>query len=125
MRITRSADWRAALRYETPVIVDEVMPGEPARCTSCGLDSEPKLRSDLWAVKHSHPNDPAGIVRFYCEEHVPARPRPAPGSVPPPAKRAPARRQSVVEEKPPVLCPTCFMEVPPTGVCGMCGERYF
>lgn len=123
MRITRSADWRAALRYDVPAIVADVLPGDPARCTSCGLDSEPLPRTDLWAVKHAHPNDPAGVVRFYCRAHVPEPPRPARTAAPVRERKAPARRSPLAPEKPAILCPDCFVEVPPTGVCGMCGER--
>jgi len=127
MRITESADWRDALPFETPIVLDTVLPGEPARCAGCGPDVDPRPRDELWAYKHRHPNDHAGYVRFYCATHVPAARRaPAPpaaavrkerASRPSPARRTPAQPERVAQ-----LCPNCFVEVPPTGVCGICGH---
>jgi hypothetical protein len=70
-------------------------------------------------------------VRFYCAEHVPvfeapASPvtatRPAARRAAPrtPAERMPRRTPAV--ERPRAICPDCFVEVPPTGVCGICGQ---
>ncbi|UUT34820.1 glucose-6-phosphate dehydrogenase [Microbacterium elymi] len=134
MKITRSSDWREAIPFETPMIADSVMPGEPARCTTCGIDSEPLARTQLWAVKHRHPHDPAGTVRLYCADHTPKTAAPVAAASAaaraPRERRTPARaasraapRAAQQAEKPAVVCPTCFVEVPPTGVCGMCGER--
>jgi len=131
MKITRSSDWRSAIPFETPMIAQTVMPGDPARCTTCGVGSVPLQRTELWAVKHRHPHDPAGTVRLYCAEHTPrvapspAGPSRAAGAARAPRPRAerPARasaRASV--ERPAAICPDCFVEVPPTGVCGMCGQ---
>lgn len=137
MKITSSSDWRDALAFDTPVIVATVLPGEPTRCAGCDADVAAYSRDDLWVVKHRHPNNPAGFVRFYCVEHVapfvrrePVAP-PESGRAPSrrgastPRERRPARSASVraAAEKPRAVCPNCFVEVPPTGVCGMCGEQ--
>lgn len=127
MRIVASSDWRDGLAFETPVLVSDVSPGEDARCVVCGADSAPIARTELWAVKHRHPKNHSGYVRFYCLEHRPVPPRPAP--VPAAAtrrgqgeRRAAPRRTTPVVERPSVLCPDCFVEVPATGVCGICGN---
>lgn len=126
MQIRTSSDWREALPFETPLLASEAMPGEPARCAGCTVDTAPLPRTELWAVKHRHPNNPAGFVRLYCLSHRPAA-RPA-VSAPPSTRReraATARRlpAPTIPERPAVLCPDCFVEVPATGVCGMCGRQ--
>ncbi|MFG6445383.1 glucose-6-phosphate dehydrogenase [Microbacterium sp. P06] len=127
MRVVSSADWRDGIPFETPMIVADLAPGEPTRCFVCGASSEPRPREELWVVKHRHPNDHGGFVRFYCEEHRPVfvtpvveyagRSRPAPRREP---REAPARRAPVVEKQR-EMCPNCFVEVSATGECGMCG----
>jgi hypothetical protein len=131
MRVTSSADWRGSLPFNTPVLVADILPGDPARCSGCGFGSDPWPRTELWAVKGHHPNHHDGDVRFYCAEHVPVFEAPA-ATPAPPAKaarrssprasfeRAPRRTPSV--ERPRAICPDCFVEVPPTGVCGICGQ---
>ncbi|MFG6401700.1 MULTISPECIES: glucose-6-phosphate dehydrogenase [unclassified Microbacterium] len=127
MKIVSSADWRDAIPFDTPLVVADVAPGEPARCSGCGGASALRDRSELWAVKHRHPNDHGGFVRFYCEEHRPAakairtdaeiraaRLAPRKRSVPPP-------RRTPVVEKQRETCPNCFVEVSATGECGICG----
>ncbi|GAA1935820.1 hypothetical protein GCM10009775_29620 [Microbacterium aoyamense] len=131
MKIVESADWRSSIPFDTPVLVADLIPGEPTRCAACGADSESFDRTELWAYKHQHPNNHSGYVRFYCREHVPAPARPAPVESKP-ARRAP-RRESVPRTGPRpasadpdptrALCPDCFVEVSATGVCGMCGTR--
>ncbi|MDT0180511.1 glucose-6-phosphate dehydrogenase [Microbacterium sp. ARD31] len=135
MKITTSSDWRDGLPFGTPVLVSEVMPGEPTRCASCPSDAPVLERTDLWAVKHPHPKNPAGFVRFYCLEHRPAPAREPesvvrPGDAPR-ARRSPTARAATTRtprptpsaDRPRAVCPTCFVEVPSTGICGMCGER--
>lgn len=128
MRIVASSDWRDGLPFETPVIVADVSPGEESRCFVCGADSELLPRTELWAVKHRHPKNHSGYVRFYCTTHRPAPPRLTPvvdprRSVASRGERRPAaRRGTPTVERPVVLCPDCFVEVPATGVCGMCGQ---
>ncbi|MFT4214903.1 MAG: glucose-6-phosphate dehydrogenase, partial [Microbacterium sp.] len=85
MQIRNSSDWRDALPFELPVPAADAIPGEPTRCAGCGPASEPWPREGLWIVKHRHPTNPAGFVRYYCAGH---RPTPKP----PPAPPAPARR---------------------------------
>jgi hypothetical protein len=129
VKITASSDWRDGLAYDIPVLVADVMPGDPTRCFVCGPASEPRERIELWAVKHRHPNNHAGVVRFYCLEHrpqPPRRPEPvaaarakAPTRAP---RRAPAARPAAQAERPRAVCPNCFIEVPPGAVCGICGE---
>lgn len=125
MKIAASSDWRDTLAFDTPVLVADVLPGEPTRCATCGADSEPRERTELWVVKHRHPKNHAGFVRFYCAEHVPVVVRadpPATARVSARAeRRAPVRRAPAVE-RPVAICPDCFVEIPPTGVCGMCGR---
>lgn len=130
MRVTSSGDWRSGLAFDTPVLVSDVLPGGPARCFGCGFGSDPRPRTELWAVKRRHPKHHDGDVQFYCAEHVPALQRP-PLAPDEPARAAarptrsaavrPPRRAPVVE-RPRAICPDCFVEVPPTGVCGMCGQ---
>ncbi|MCT9820754.1 glucose-6-phosphate dehydrogenase [Microbacterium sp. W1N] len=132
MKITNSSDWRDALPFETPVLASEAVPGEPTRCAGCGADAVALPRTELWALKHRHPNNPAGFVRFYCLDHRPAV-KSAPVA-PVRAARAPSGRARAeraerrpaapkVPERVAALCPECFVEVPPSGVCGMCGTR--
>lgn len=130
MKIVDSADWRDRLAYETPYRVDEIIPGDPARCAGCAADVEPWDRAALWAVKHQHPKNHGGFVRFYCQTHLPPRPV-APAPVREPVRRAPrsstprAPRTSApaVTDVVRAMCPDCFVEVSATGVCGMCGAR--
>ncbi|GAB3602876.1 glucose-6-phosphate dehydrogenase [Microbacterium aureliae] len=132
MKITTSSDWRDGLPFDTPVLVSDVMPGEPTRCASCPADAPLRPRTELWAVKHPHPKNPAGFVRFYCLDHRPQPPRlPDPARAvaatrprkAPAARRSPAApRPTPAAERPRAVCPNCFVEVPSTGICGMCGE---
>ncbi|WP_127476151.1 glucose-6-phosphate dehydrogenase [Microbacterium sulfonylureivorans] len=130
MKVVASSDWRDDLAFETPTLVAEVSPGEATRCSVCGGDSEPLPRTELWAVKHRHPKQHGGYVRFYCQTHLPAIPAPKPVAAAP-ARRAAGsserrttapRRPTSVEDRPRAVCPTCWVEVPSTGVCGVCGE---
>ena len=126
MRVVAASDWRDGIAFETPYILAEVLPGDPARCAGCGADAEPLPRTELWAYKHRHPKNHDGYVRFYCAAHVPAAKR-APVAATKPARRAAAARRAPAAqrapEKAPVLCPECFVEVPATGVCGICGTE--
>ncbi|MFT4136190.1 glucose-6-phosphate dehydrogenase [Microbacterium sp.] len=124
MRIRTSSDWREELPFDTPVPATDVAAGDPARCAGCPADAAPLPRARLWAVKHRHPHNPAGFVRFYCSAHAPRPAAPAPtarrpGSSP----RLPRAPRPSVPDRPAALCPDCFVEVPATGVCGMCGQR--
>jgi len=128
MRIVEGADWRDGIAFEQPVRVADIAPGQPALCVLCGADAAPWPRAELWAVKHRHPNSHSGHVRFYCDRHVPAPAAPvaAPASrtAPPRRERASApRRSPSVAETPRPVCPDCFVEVPSSGICGVCGER--
>ncbi len=128
MRVVAASDWRDGLAFETPFLLADVLPGEPARCFACGSATQPLPRTELWAVKHRHPKNHDGFVRFYCAEHAPAtRPAPAATARLAKAERRAAPRQTAPRrmpaqpERPAVLCPDCFVEVPATGVCGICG----
>jgi len=130
MKIVASADWRDSVPFENPVLVADIVPGEPTRCFTCGADSEPLPRTELWAFKHRHPKNHDGYVRFYCSYHVPAA-----VVVPEPVQAAPAARakspsrpaaerrvaKPVIPERLRAMCPNCFVEVSATGECGMCG----
>lgn len=133
MKIVASADWRDALPFETPVLASEAAPGDATRCATCGPGAEPLPREELWAVKHRHPNNHAGFVRFYCAEHKPAVAVAAPAAASAPAKKraaaAPRERRAPAapkptpgHERPRAVCPECFMEVSAKGVCGTCGN---
>ncbi|WP_431802939.1 glucose-6-phosphate dehydrogenase [Microbacterium sp. bgisy203] len=135
MQIRNSSDWRDALPFELPVPAAEVLPGEPTRCAGCGAEGEPWPREALWVVKHRHPNNPAGFVRYYCADH-----KPTPKLAPAPSLNERARRSApraassqragsqrkpaapTIPERVAALCPDCFVEVPPSGICGMCGQ---
>jgi hypothetical protein len=137
MRIAESSDWRSALPFETPVLVAEVSPGDDSRCFGCGPEAEALPRTELWAVKHRHPKNHSGFVRFYCADHKPAAPVIAAAPAPVSARRAPARREprapretiprrpAVSDAPPRAMCPDCFVEVSATGECGMCGTKVF
>lgn len=126
MKVAKTPDWRDDIAFGIPVLVADVVPGEPTRCAICGSDSAPRSRSELWAVKHPHPHHHDGYVRFYCGEHVP---RPAPAAAAPvrttaPARgerRLPARRSAASVDKVRAMCPNCFLEISATGECGNCG----
>jgi hypothetical protein len=124
MKVTASADWRDSLAFETPVILADVIPGEPTRCSVCGPESSVRDRTDLWAIKHRHPRHHDGFVRFYCVEHRPAPPRAAPRPEPVREKRVPQRRAAASVDAPVrAMCPDCFVEVSATGLCGVCGTQ--
>jgi hypothetical protein len=125
--------------FEIPVSLAEVAPGDETRCFVCGPESDEVPREELQAYKHRHPRNHDGYVRFYCVRHVPAAP-PAPIETSPAVKarrprvaaeprRVPgsSRRDSAsarlagTPERVRPVCPNCFMEIPPTGVCGNCG----
>ncbi len=129
MRVAGTSDWRDAIPFDTPMIVADLVPGEPAHCSICGVGSAPRPRTELWALKQRHPHHHDGYVRFYCSEHLPAIKKTVPATDPrrgrgaPRGERAPAARRIPAAEKPRALCPNCFIEVPSSGVCGVCGEK--
>ncbi len=130
MRFAATSDWRDAIPFETPVVVAELVPGEPARCAVCGVDSEPLPRTQLWAVKHRHPNHHSGYVRFYCREHLPVIRLPEAATAAPVQRRPTARSESrPAVRRPPIVereravCPDCFVETSVKGVCGICGRQ--
>tara|TARA_R110002020_G_scaffold67871_6_gene178069 strand:- start:364 stop:792 length:429 start_codon:yes stop_codon:yes gene_type:complete len=130
VKITGSSDWREELPFDVPVLVADVVPGDPTRCSECGIDSAPHERDALWAVRRRNPKSHAGVVRFHCAAHLPPPPAPVESEevvrlrrTAARAVRAAAPRRPTVPERVAPVCPTCFVEVPPTGVCGMCGER--
>ncbi|HWM16857.1 MAG TPA: glucose-6-phosphate dehydrogenase [Microbacterium sp.] len=126
MKVVASTDWRDGIPFETPIIVAEILPGDDARCSACGGDSELIARTELWAIKHRHPRHHDGYVRFYCLEH---RPVVQPIAVEPVRERPAARgarlraapRPPAAAEKERAMCPDCFVEVAATGTCGICG----
>jgi hypothetical protein len=128
VRVNSGSDWRDDIGFDSPVLLADVLPGEDARCATCGADSEPRPRTELWAVKHKHPKHHNGFVRFYCREHTPVIVRREPAAPPKASReraarapRATAPRRPAAVETPKAICPNCFVEVPPSGVCGMCG----
>jgi len=135
VKIRASDDWRATLAFETPIVAAEVLPGDPARCSGCPVGTPPFARTELWAVKHRHPKNHDGDVRFYCAAHVPVFEKPQPVAAPATARSARSKPKSAPREaperlqrrppaveRPRAVCPTCFVEIPPTGVCGICGQ---
>ena len=125
MKFAGTSDWRDAIAFDTPMVVADLVPGDPARCSTCG---DLHARAELWAVKQRHPHHHDGYVRFFCREHVPQVERreapvePRRGSAPR-AVRAPTARRSAppAAEKQRAMCPNCFIEVSATGECGVCG----
>lgn len=134
MKITESSDWRDSLPFESPRPLADVVPGDPARCVACGPQTPLHSRDRLWVVKHRHPNQHAGFVRFYCDLHVP-KAAPAAAVPPAPIGRAPraaatrtaprttTARPTPTADRPRAVCPNCWVEVPSTGVCGVCGAQ--
>lgn len=133
MKIVSSSDWRDAIAFDVPVVVADVVPGEPTRCVGCGADGELFDRTELWAVKHRHPKHHGGFVRFYCDAHKPA-PAPAPAapvvakktraSAPRAERRTTSPKPTPVTDRPTrAMCPDCFVEVSAGGDCGMCGAQ--
>lgn len=130
VQIRNSSDWRDSLPFELAVAASDAVPGDATRCAGCGPDSEPWPREALWIVKHRHPTNPAGFVRYYCADHKPvAKVAPASAAAParPPRTRAASTPRKaaapIIPERPAVFCPDCFVQVPATGVCGMCGTQ--
>ena len=130
MRVAGTSDWRDAIPFDTPIVVEDVVPGEPAHCSVCGNGSAPRPRTELWALKQRHPHHHDGYVRFFCADHLPETRPPARVAAPrsaravPKGERVPAvRRSPAVDERPRALCPNCFIEVPSSGLCGVCGEK--
>ncbi|MFB8386882.1 glucose-6-phosphate dehydrogenase [Microbacterium sp. NPDC055910] len=128
MKVAASADWRQSIPFETPMLVADLVPGEPTRCFTCGMSSEPRERTELWAFKHRHPRHHDGFVRFYCQPHVPVVTRPEPVAAPAraraasrPERTSAPRRTPAADPKPRAMCPSCFVEVSAKGECGMCG----
>ena len=78
-------------------------------------------------MKHRHPNQHAGYVRFYCQPHLPVVERVVPvetrRTIARAERTAAMRRTPSVDEKPRAMCPDCFVEISATGVCGMCGRQ--
>lgn len=132
MKIASSSDWRDSIPFDSPMLVEDIVPGEPTRCATCGIDSLPRPRTELWAVKHRHPKNHDGYVRFYCREHTPVIARPAStaragspvetGAARSAPRRAAAARTAAAVDKPRAMCTDCFIEVSATGICGMCGK---
>lgn len=127
MKITSTSDWREEIPFETPMSVASLVPGEPARCSVCGGASELRSRTELWAVKHRHPNQHAGFVRFYCQPHLPVVQKVAPvetrRTVARAERAASGRRTPPIDDAPRAMCPDCFVEISATGECGMCGKQ--
>ncbi len=130
MKVASTSDWRENIDFDTAMVVATLAPGEPTRCSVCGGESAPVPREELWAIKHRHPNNHSGHVRFYCAEHLPkidppkapveaARPRAAAR----PARKPAAAPRPVVIERERAKCPDCFIEVSAAGECGMCGRQ--
>lgn len=130
MKVVSSADWRRSIPFDSPMVVADLVPGEATRCFTCGLESQPRPRTELWAYKHRHPIHHDGYVRFYCSVHVPVVTESAPvaansvraGRAAPRERAVPVRRAPSIDEKPRAMCTDCFVEVSATGVCGMCGK---
>ncbi|WP_438352540.1 glucose-6-phosphate dehydrogenase [Microbacterium sp. CJ88] len=126
MKIVTAADWRNSLPFDTPFLVADLAPGEPARCAACGTDAEPLPRTELWAVKYRHPKNHAGFVRFSCAAHTPRTPPPAAAAPARPRRAAaekPIRRPATTDAAPRAMCPDCFVEVSAKGLCGICGRQ--
>lgn len=127
MKITSTSDWREEIPFETPMIVASLVPGDPTRCSVCGGDSALLPRTELWAVKHRHPNQHAGFVRFYCQAHLPVVEKAVPvetrRTIARAERAAAVRRPTAVDAPPRAMCPDCFVEISATGVCGMCGRQ--
>jgi hypothetical protein len=130
VRIVTSSDWRDGLPFEVPVLAADAAPGEATRCFVCGPASDLLGRDELWAVKHRHPKQHAGYVRFYCAAHRPEPVRvvePVVTTVKTPRRRTPAAPRETAPRRPApsdvvrAMCPNCFVEVSATGECGMCG----
>lgn len=128
MKFTATSDWRDEIAFETPMLVADIVPGEPTRCSVCGGESELRSRTELWAIKHRHPNQHAGYVRFYCDAHLPVIAAPVPPvetrrSAARAERTAAVRRPAAVDVKPRAMCPDCYVEISAKGLCGICGMQ--
>lgn len=125
MKITASSDWRDSLPFDAPTPVADIAPGEDTRCSVCGGESAPRPRTELWALKHRHPTDHAGYVRFYCADHLPViqRKPAAAASAARPERRTAPRRPMPSDAPMRAMCPDCYVEVSAKGLCGMCGTQ--
>lgn len=135
MKIVSSQDWRDAIRFDVPVLVADVVPGEATRCVACGTDGPLYERTELWAVKHRHPKHHGGFVRFYCDAHKPAAAPPPPvapiatararaAAAPRAERRSATPKPTPITDRPTrAMCPDCFVEVSAGGDCGMCGAQ--
>lgn len=130
------------IEFERPYPFVEVDGRDETLCTVCGPESYPWPASELTAIKHHSVRREQGIWRLYCREHL-LTDRGLPPEEPPKKKRTvrvagakstgvptgattPRSTASKPQESAPapeVICPDCWIVVPATGVCGVCGER--
>lgn len=129
------------MEFERPYPLAEVNSDARAKCSRCGLSRVPRPVSELVAIKHRDAHHPAGLWKIYCPEHLPAVPvagadAPVASRARAAASRAPraprepkaaapkrASKPTPMVDRPPVICPRCFVQVPATGVCDGCGDR--
>ena len=123
MKVTSTSDWRTSIPFETAVLVADLVPGEPTRCATCGPESEPRERDELWAFKHRHPNHHDGYVRFYCREHVPVVQRREPAAPITASRGERIPRRPAASDTVRAMCPNCYVEISAKGLCGICGTQ--
>src|SRR4051812_30238472 len=97
VKFAGTSDWRDAIAFDTPMIVADLVPGDPARCSTCG---ELHDRTELWALKQRHPHHHDGYVRFYCRQHLPKVERRE--EPPAPVRRSAARAAPAARRSTPV-----------------------
>ncbi|WP_062287527.1 hypothetical protein [Demequina phytophila] len=110
-------DVRDLIDYDTPYDYAELLERagatrDSARCTLCGLDSEPLPPARLTVIKYRQSGSERGSSRLYCALHLAAWRDDARSS------RRPGRRGAEAPSH--EICPTCFMQMPLTGGCPQC-----
>lgn len=105
-------DERPYLDWETPILLSELNPqAEPRMCTLCSRSGDGTLypADKVVIVKHRHVGQPLGHLTLHCSEHPPGRDWES--------GDAQVGRVNRTGE----TCPNCFIQMPLSGVCPVCG----
>lgn len=105
-------DERSYLAWENPTRLSEIdAQAAPRRCTECrrsGIETFYPA-DEVVIVKHRHESQPLGHLTVHCSKHPPGRDWEG-------DDREAGRVNRTGE-----TCPNCFVQMPLSGVCPMCG----